>query len=87
MEACLHRIPEGKAARGKSWPLESRERWTTAPDWLSQMEKSKKGVSAVEEFDRDTAHWARVVKSYRTKIGVDWSTVRNVMDVDAHFGG
>lgn len=87
MEPCLHRIPEGKAARGKAWPLESRERWTSPPQWLSEMEKSKKGVSATDEFEKDTSHWARVAKSYLTKSGVDWSTVRNVMDVDAHYGG
>jgi len=79
--------PRGRPRGARAGRWRGRERWTSPPDWLNHDGEEQEGVSAVEEFERDTAHWARVVKSYRTKIGVDWATVRNVMDVDAHFGG
>ena len=40
-----------------------------------------------EEFKMDTEHWSRVVDTYATGLGIDWTTVRNVMDLSANYGG
>eukprot|EP00252_Welwitschia_mirabilis_P003707 TRINITY_DN13764_c0_g1_i1.p1 TRINITY_DN13764_c0_g1~~TRINITY_DN13764_c0_g1_i1.p1 ORF type:complete len:202 (-),score=21.60 TRINITY_DN13764_c0_g1_i1:96-626(-) len=40
------------------------------------------------DFKEDTEHWKRVLtKSYFTEMGIDWSCVRNVMDMKAVYGG
>lgn len=41
-----------------------------------------------DSFISDTEHWKRVVsKSYLVGMGIDWSAVRNVMDMKAVYGG
>jgi hypothetical protein len=46
------------------------------------------GKSAPEDFNDDAAHWKQVVdKSYLTGLGINWATVRNVMDMRAIYGG
>lgn len=39
------------------------------------------------EFQKDTEHWAHVVGSYWSQLGLNWSSVRNVMDLNARYGG
>jgi len=53
MESCMHRIPEGKAARGKAWPLGEPRALGVPPQWLSEMEKNKKGLAATEELEKE----------------------------------
>eukprot|EP00475_Leptophrys_vorax_P018057 TRINITY_DN24668_c0_g4_i1.p2 TRINITY_DN24668_c0_g4~~TRINITY_DN24668_c0_g4_i1.p2 ORF type:complete len:354 (+),score=16.74 TRINITY_DN24668_c0_g4_i1:150-1064(+) len=38
-------------------------------------------------FRNDTARWLMVQRTYERRMGVDWSTVRNAMDMDARLGG
>ncbi|KAK1367725.1 hypothetical protein POM88_033817 [Heracleum sosnowskyi] len=46
------------------------------------------GKAAPEDFAADYEHWKRVVSaSYLTGLGIDWSSVRNVMDMKAVYGG
>ncbi|KAM0994869.1 hypothetical protein EV2_010658 [Malus domestica] len=46
------------------------------PDWLSDKDK----------LDADTKHWKAIVdKSYLTGLGIDWSKIRNVMDMKTIF--
>ncbi|KAK1388940.1 hypothetical protein POM88_017118 [Heracleum sosnowskyi] len=48
----------------------------------------KKARAAPEDFAGDYEHWKRVVSaSYLTGLGIDWSSVRNVMDMKAISGG
>jgi len=46
------------------------------------------GKPAPEDFAADLAHWRKVVRSsYLAGMGIDWKTVRNVMDMRAVYGG
>lgn len=78
MKTCLHAIPSAIEEHGAEWPEEWPRRLETYPDWLNDKQK------AID----DTKRWKDIVeKSYFTGIGIDWSTIRNVMDMKATYGG
>ncbi|XP_025012409.1 probable methyltransferase PMT28 isoform X1 [Ricinus communis] len=78
MKTCLHTIPSSIEQHGTEWPEEWPKRLETYPDWMNNKEK----------LIADTKHWkALVEKSYLTGIGIDWSKLRNVMDMKAINGG
>ena len=85
METCIHKIPDTKRSQWpKEWPL----RATIAPSWLDKKDVGLYGKPAPDDFVSDTEHWNRVVsKTYMTELGIDWSTIRNVMDMKAGYGG
>ncbi|KAK4775621.1 hypothetical protein SAY87_023582 [Trapa incisa] len=87
LESCLHKIPVDASERGSHWPEQWPKRLEKPPYWL----KSKTGVygkAAPEDFTADYEHWKNVVsQSYLKGIGISWSTVRNVMDMRAVYGG
>ncbi|CAI7734384.1 unnamed protein product, partial [Closterium sp. NIES-53] len=40
------------------------------------------------EYQHDVGHWERVVRYYMDGLGINWGGgVRNVLDMDAHYGG
>lgn len=78
MKTCLHTVPSAIEQHGTEWPEEWPKRLETYPDWLNNKEK------AID----DTKHWKDIVdKSYLTGLGINWSTIRNVMDMKAIYGG
>ncbi|GAV58866.1 Methyltransf_29 domain-containing protein [Cephalotus follicularis] len=78
MKTCLHTIPSAIEQRGTEWPEEWPKRLETYPDWLNDKEK----------LVAETNHWKAIVnKSYVPGMGIDWSNVRNVMDMKAIHGG
>ncbi|EEF42060.1 probable methyltransferase PMT24 [Ricinus communis] len=87
LEACMHKVPEDSSERGSQWPEQWPQRLETPPYWL----KSQVGVygkAAPEDFTADYNHWKHVVsQSYLNGMGIDWSTVRNAMDMRAVYGG
>lgn len=88
MKACMHRIPVGKGSRAASWPVEWPLRVDATPAWLSSTEKGIFGKPQVEDFEADAKHWKRVVeKSYMKGLGIDWNSIRKVMDMKAGYGG
>ncbi|XP_024525803.1 probable methyltransferase PMT23 [Selaginella moellendorffii] len=88
MQSCLHKIPEGDGIRGTRWPQEWPQRVNATPDWLGTIPKGLFGKPAVEEFESDTIHWQHVVqKSYARGLEIDWTVIRNVMDMKAGYGG
>eukprot|EP00850_Spirogloea_muscicola_P008196 SM000043S15824 [mRNA] locus=s43:286144:291803:- [translate_table: standard] len=89
MNVCLHKIPEGESARGTSWPALWRERLLEVPKWLSTVSTGIYGKPAAVEFNQNRKHWASIVnKAYSGKaMGIEWSHVRNVMDMKAGYGG
>ena len=87
MKACMHYVPTDSDARGSSWPTLGRARTTALPSWLTTVRSGIYGRPAPIEFEADRTHWARVLRSYVADMGVQWSTVRNVMDMDARYGG
>lgn len=78
MKTCLHAIPSSIEQRGSEWPDEWPKRLDSFPDWLNDKEK----------LIADNNHWRSIVeKSYIPGMGIDWSNIRNVMDMKAIYGG
>ncbi|KAK9941556.1 hypothetical protein M0R45_007260 [Rubus argutus] len=87
LEACIHRVPEDASDRGSRWPPQWPLRLEKPPYWLkSQLDVD--GKSAPEDFISDYKHWKNVVsKTYLNGMGINWSSVRNVLDMRAVYGG
>ncbi|CAI5942720.1 unnamed protein product [Closterium sp. NIES-64] len=85
MEACMHRIPAAKALT--TWPAEGRNRLVTAPARMAEVARGLFGKAGPADFDADTEFWERETKRYSRHLNMDWTTVRNVMDMDSHYGG
>ena len=88
LRACMHRVPEDPSVRGARWPELWPARLGKAPYWLDRSQTGVYGKPAPEDFAADLAHWRKVVRSsYLAGMGIDWKTVRNVMDMRAVYGG
>ncbi|KAH7852210.1 hypothetical protein Vadar_021836 [Vaccinium darrowii] len=88
LQACLHKVPVDVSERGSKWPEQWPLRLEKPPYWLLSSQIGVYGKAAPEDFSTDYAHWKRVVtKSYLNGLGISWSTVRNVMDMKAIYGG
>ncbi|CAO1942531.1 unnamed protein product [Urochloa humidicola] len=88
LEACMHKLPVGSTVRGAKWPESWPQRLEKTPFWLNGSQVGVYGKPANLDFEADNAHWKRVVsKSYVNGMGIDWSKVRNVMDMRAVYGG
>ncbi|CAA6660427.1 unnamed protein product [Spirodela intermedia] len=73
LQACMHRVPADPVLRGSRWPQQWPKRLTAVPYWLNSSQ---------------IGHWKNVVdKSYLNGMGIDWSSVRNVMDMRSVYGG
>lgn len=60
------------------WP----ERLTSTPPSLTS------DLDAAEIFSKDTKHWSQLVSDvYANGLSINWSSVRNVMDMNAGYGG
>ncbi|KAE9466111.1 hypothetical protein C3L33_01984, partial [Rhododendron williamsianum] len=88
LQACLHKVPVDASERGSQWPEQWPLRLEKPPYWLLSSQVGVYGKAAPEDFSADHEHWKRVVnKSYLNGLGISWSTVRNVMDMKAIYGG
>nr|URM60713.1 NF-YB family protein [Gymnema sylvestre] len=88
LQACLHKVPVGESERGSQWPELWPARLRKPPYWLQSSEVGVYGKPQPEDFVIDYKHWKRVVtKSYVNGLGINWSSVRNVMDMRAVYGG
>ncbi|XP_039016902.1 probable methyltransferase PMT26 isoform X2 [Hibiscus syriacus] len=88
LQACMHKAPVDSAERGSHWPEQWPARLEKSPYWLSSSQVGVYGKAAPEDFTADNEHWKRVVtKSYINGMGISWSSVRNVMDMNAVYGG
>ncbi|XP_023741007.1 probable methyltransferase PMT26 [Lactuca sativa] len=88
LQTCMHKVPIGAEVRGSQWPEEWPSRVEKAPYWLLTSQTGVYGKPAPEDFTADFEHWKRVVnKSYMNGLGINWSNVRNVMDMRAIYGG
>lgn len=78
IKTCLHTIPIGIEQHGAEWPEEWPKRLETFPDWMNNKEK----------LIADTNHWNAIVnKSYLNGMGINWTNIRNVMDMKSIYGG
>lgn len=88
LQACLHKAPADASARGAKWPAKWPLRSEKLPYWLKSSQVGVYGKAAPEDFAADYDHWKHVVsKSYLNDLGINWSSVRNVMDMKAVYGG
>jgi len=86
--ACMHKLPVDPTIRGSQWPELWPLRLEKPPYWLRGSEAGVYGKPAPEDFQADYEHWKRVVSnSYMNGLGIDWSSVRNVMDMKAVYAG
>ncbi|CBI37509.3 unnamed protein product, partial [Vitis vinifera] len=88
LQACMHKVPVDASKRGSQWPELWPARLDKSPYWLTSSQVGVYGRAAPEDFTADYEHWKRVVaQSYLNGIGISWSSVRNVMDMRAVYGG
>ncbi|XP_021301189.1 probable methyltransferase PMT26 [Herrania umbratica] len=88
LQTCMHRVPVEASERGSQWPEQWPARLEKSPYWLLSSQVGVYGKAAPEDFVADHEHWKRVVtKSYINGMGINWSSVRNVMDMRAVYGG
>ncbi|KAL4566194.1 hypothetical protein LXL04_030305 [Taraxacum kok-saghyz] len=88
LQACMHKIPVDESERGTKWPKTWPQRLESPPYWLKNTEIGVYGKPAPQDFIADYQHWTRVVsKSYLNGLGIDWSSIRNVMDMRSIYGG
>ncbi|KAK1436430.1 hypothetical protein QVD17_02210 [Tagetes erecta] len=88
LQACMHKVPTDESVRGSKWPETWPQRLESPPYWLKSSEVGVYGKPAPDDFTADYENWKRVVsKSYLKGLGIDWSSVRNVMDMRSIYGG
>ncbi|KAG0559053.1 hypothetical protein KC19_10G075100 [Ceratodon purpureus] len=88
MNSCIHKLPTTDGARATSWPADWPLRVESTPSWLSTADKGIYGKPVTEDFRSDTEHWKRIIeKSYLQGLGIQWGSIRNVMDMKAGYGG
>ncbi|XXG87124.1 hypothetical protein AAC387_Pa11g1889 [Persea americana] len=88
LKACMHRVPVGVGERGSQWPEKWPQRLEKTPLWLNDSQIGVYGKAAPKDFETDYEHWKHVVSnSYLRGMGIDWSTVRNVLDMRSSYGG
>ncbi|KAH0458671.1 hypothetical protein IEQ34_011485 [Dendrobium chrysotoxum] len=79
IKTCLHKLPAALEERGTDWPEEWPNRLETFPEWLGDLQ---------EKITADNEHWKAIIsRSYLVGLGIDWSKIRNVMDMKAIYGG
>ncbi|CAL4953845.1 unnamed protein product [Urochloa decumbens] len=84
LDSCLFPVVSSSGG-GNSWPIS----W---PERLNMKHTTTFNNSSIqfsqEKMDSDTNHWKDLVSEvYLNEFAVNWSSVRNVMDMNAGFGG
>ncbi|XP_021760919.1 probable methyltransferase PMT24 [Chenopodium quinoa] len=84
LQQCIHKVAKDSSECGAQWPAPWPSRLEKPPYWL---EGSTAGNSP-KDFTDDHNHWKHeITNTYMNGIGIDWSLVRNVMDMNASYGG
>lgn len=81
LDNCIPPLPEPRQGDTYKWPVAWPERLNSRPVSLS--------VEAdAEMYYDDTKHWSQLVSGvYRQVFPINWTKVRNVMDMNAGYGG
>ncbi|XP_052186479.1 probable methyltransferase PMT23 [Diospyros lotus] len=83
LDSCLASLPAGSTDNSYGWPSSWPKRLTSMPPSLSSIERE-----AQENFNEDTKRWSALVSDvYLEGLAINWSSVRNVMDMNAGYGG
>jgi hypothetical protein len=84
LDGCL--IPAASSSGGgNSWPISWPERLNMRHSTTSNNSSTQ---FSQENIDSDTSNWKDLVlQVYLNEFAINWSSVRNVMDMNAGFGG
>ncbi|XP_010922607.1 probable methyltransferase PMT23 [Elaeis guineensis] len=84
LDSCLSPLPN-RSGKEYNWPISWPERLKTR---ISSVPQELNGMYAEEKYDDDMKHWETLVsEAYLHDLGISWSSIRNVMDMNAGFGG
>ncbi|CAN1172917.1 Probable methyltransferase PMT23 [Linum perenne] len=82
LRSCISRLPVDKEGKVMSWPVTWPYRINTLPVSLP----SEPGI--VEQYKADNKRWAELVSdTYLMKLNISWSGIRNILDMNAGYGG
>lgn len=82
LDGCLQPLPVTGNGDVYNWPAPWPERLNSKPASLSSE------PDAEEIFNVDTKHWSALVSDvYHGELAINWSRIRNVMDMNAGYGG
>lgn len=82
LDSCLPMIPVISTSASYDWPAVWPQRLN------DRFSSSSTELEADKKIDDDTKHWSTLVSDvYLRSLGIKWSTIRNVMDMNAGFGG
>ncbi|CAN1812082.1 Probable methyltransferase PMT23 [Linum perenne] len=82
LRRCISRLPLDEEGNVMSWPVTWPYRLNSLPVSLP----SKPGM--VEQYKADNKRWEELVSdTYLMKLNVNWTSVRNIMDMNAGYGG
>ncbi|CAI0416096.1 unnamed protein product, partial [Linum tenue] len=82
LRGCISRLPLDKEGKVIKWPV-------TWPYRLSRLPVSMPSeLGVVEQYNADNRRWTALVSdTYLMKLNISWPSVRNIMDMNAGYGG
>ncbi|KAI4306866.1 hypothetical protein L6164_030109 [Bauhinia variegata] len=82
LSSCLTPLPVDGMGNLQNWPMPWPQRLTSKPPSLPTE------PNATDKFYDDTKHWSQLFSNvYLNGLSINWSRVRNVMDMNAGYGG
>ncbi|KAL5568823.1 hypothetical protein UlMin_025398 [Ulmus minor] len=82
LSSCLSQLPSDSSGNLYSWPAPWPKRLKNEPLWLSAEPE------AVQMYNKETKQWSSLVSDvYLKDLGINWSSLRNVMDMNSGYGG
>ncbi|XP_027337557.1 probable methyltransferase PMT23 [Abrus precatorius] len=82
LSGCLTPLPVDGEGNLQNWPMPWPQRLTSIPPSLSMESHAR------DMFLEDSKHWSNLVSDiYRDGLYINWSSVRNVMDMNAGYAG
>lgn len=82
LRSCLSPLPVDGKGKPQTWPMPWPQRLTSKPPSLPT------DSDVIDEFSKDNKHWSQLVSDvYADGLLINWSSVRNVMDMNAGYGG
>ncbi|KDP44715.1 hypothetical protein JCGZ_01215 [Jatropha curcas] len=82
LSKCISRLPVDESNSLIGWPARWHDRIYSVPPSLSTQ------PNAIKTFQSDSKHWSTIVSDiYLNAPAINWTTVRNIMDMNAGYGG
>lgn len=82
LDGCIPQLPADSMGNSQNWPVSWPQRLSSKPLSLPTE------PDAEQMFYEDTKHWSALVSDvYLDGLAVNWSSIRNVMDMNAGYGG